>query len=203
MTALTLLVIAGAARWAPRDGRADRLLIRLLLGALGLLSLVVVASALYRMNVYADAYGATRLRLLVAACELWLGFVFLLVLATGIHLRATWLPRLVVGGAVLALLCLAAVNPDRLIADRNIDRYEDNGRLDIWYLSRLSADAVPEFDRLPAQLRECASGKIATDLAADPDDWRGANLGRARARAALTRNPAPAAAGDCTHRQPY
>ena len=47
--------------------------------ALCALTLVVVASALYRMHVYQDAYGFTRLRLLVDVFEGWLG---VLVLAT-------------------------------------------------------------------------------------------------------------------------
>jgi hypothetical protein len=197
VSALTLLVIAAATRWAPRDKSGDRLLIRLLLGTLALLSLVVVGSALFRMNVYTEAYGATRLRLLVATCELWLGLLFVLVLIAGVRLRAAWLPRLVLGAAVLALLGLAAANPDRLIADRNIDRYADTGRLDVRYLSGLSPDAVPALDRLPDRLRGCALADIADELETEPDDWRRANLGRTRARAVLAAHPLPAGAQDC------
>lgn len=59
----------------------------------------------------------------MSAAELWLGLLFVLVLAAGFRLHAAWLPRLVVASAVLALLGLAGLNPDRFIADRNIDRY--------------------------------------------------------------------------------
>ncbi|WP_308220982.1 DUF4173 domain-containing protein, partial [Micromonospora phytophila] len=195
VSALTLLVIAGAARWAPRGTRADRLLIRLLLGTLTLLSLVVVASALYRMNVYADAYGATRLRLVVATVELWLGLLFVLVGVAAIRLRARWLPRLVLGTAVLALLGLAGADPDRLIAERNVDRYQQSGRLDVGYVAGLSADAVPALDRLPEPLRSCALRDIAAEL---PDDGvRTANLGRSRARGLLDADAAEVGARDC------
>ncbi|MFI6758114.1 DUF4153 domain-containing protein [Micromonospora sp. NPDC050417] len=189
VTVLTLMVIGGAVRWAPRETVAERLLIRVLLGALTLFSLVVVASALYRMNVYTQVYGATRLRLLVAACELWLGAVFLLVLVAGVRLRASWLPRLVVGAAVLALLGLAVANPDRLIAERNVDRFLATDRLDLEYLSRLSADAVPALDRLPDPWRDCALREIAQDLTDHPDDWRSANLGRSAAWELLRADP--------------
>jgi len=189
VTALTLLVLAATVRWAPRDTRADRALIRTLLGALAVLSLVVVASALYRMNVYEGAYGFTRLRILVSACELWLGLVFALVLAAGVRLRATWLPRLVVGSAVLALLGLAAINPDRVIAERNVDRYLTRSGLDVAYLARLSADAAPALNRLPPALRDCALAQIADDLARHPDGWREANLGRTSARRVLAADP--------------
>ncbi|MFG3639637.1 DUF4153 domain-containing protein [Micromonospora sp. NPDC047762] len=187
VTALTLLVIAVAARRASQATRADRLLVRVLLGTLTALSLVIVASALYRMQVYADAYGATRLRLVVATMELWLGLLFLLVGVAVVRLRAEWLPRLVIGTAVLALLGLALVNPDRLIADRNVDRYLETGRLDVGYVSGLSADAVPALARLPDPMRICALTQIAAE---QPRDGLWAtNLGRLRARAELDTIP--------------
>ncbi|MCI4063297.1 DUF4173 domain-containing protein [Micromonospora sp. R77] len=192
VSALTLLVIAGALRWAPRRTGTDRVLIRVLIGGLTVLSLVVVASALYRMWVYTDAYGATRLRLVVATAELWLGLLFVLVGVATIRLRGDWLPRLALGTAVVALLGLAVVNPDRSVADWNVDRYRRTERLDVAYLSQLSADAVPALDRLPEPMRSCALRDIAGQLPAD--GWRSGNLGRARARALLRSDPVTA---DC------
>jgi FtsH-binding integral membrane protein len=189
VSGLTLLVIAGAARRAPRDTSAQRTLLRVLLGVLCLFSLVVVASALFRMNVYADAYGATRLRLLVAASEVWLGLVFVLVMAAGVRLRAPGLPRLVIGLGVLALLGLAVADPDRMIADRNIDRYQRTGRLDLAYLADLSPDAAPAFARLPGPQRRCALAGNAEALH-EPVDWRSFNLSRRSARALTEADPA-------------
>ena len=116
--------------------------------AITVLTLIIVASSLHRMDVYADTYGLTRLRVLVALCELWLGAVFVLILIAGIRLTGLWLPRAVVAAGVLALLSLAGANPDRLIADRNIARYEQTNCIDTYYLSTLSADAVPALHRL-------------------------------------------------------
>jgi hypothetical protein len=95
----------------------------------------------------------------------------------------------VVAAAVLALLGLAGANPDRLIADRNVTRYQQIDRIDTAYLSGLSADAVPALDRLTGAKRDCVLGPIALDLEADPDDWRGWNLGRHQARDLLIHNP--------------
>ncbi|MEU5933024.1 DUF4173 domain-containing protein [Micromonospora sp. NPDC047187] len=195
VTALTLLVIAIAARRAPKATPGDRLLVRVLLGTLAALSLVIVASALYRMQVYADAYGATRLRLVVSAVELWLGLLFILVGVAVVRLRAEWLPRLVVGTAALALLGLALLNPDRLIAERNVDRYLETRRLDVGYLSGLSADAVPALDRLPEPMRSCALGEIAAEL--PRDGFWAANLGRERARRVLDTTRVSAGVTDC------
>jgi len=181
VTGLTLAVLAGAARWAPRTTRTDRILVRAVLGTLAALTLVIVASALHRMDLYADTYGLTRLRVLVALCELWLGVVFLLILVAGIRLRANWLPRAAVAAGVLALLGLAVANPDGLIADRNVTRYEQTQRVDLSYLANLSADAVPALQRLPPDRRECVLTAIADDLRQDPDDWRAWNYGREHA----------------------
>ena len=45
------------------------------------MTIVVVVSALHRMALYEEAYGFTRLRLLVSVFEGWLGSVVLLVMA--------------------------------------------------------------------------------------------------------------------------
>ena len=68
-TVLTLLVVAAAVRRAPRQSTADRVWLRVLLGLLCAFTLVVVGSALYRIHVYEEAYGFTRLRVLVSVFE--------------------------------------------------------------------------------------------------------------------------------------
>jgi len=180
-TALTLLVIWAAARKAPRATPADRAWLRASLGLLCLQTLLVVASALHRMHVYQEAYGFTQLRLLVDVFEGWLGLLVLAALASGISLRAAWLPRFALLSGIVALLALTAVNPDAWIAERNLDRYAETGRVDWNYLHRLSDDAVPAFVELPDDLERCALlGRKAAS-----DDWLEWNRGRARAAEAL------------------
>jgi hypothetical protein len=197
VTGLTLAVVGGAARWAPRRTRADRVLLRGLLGPLAVLTLVIVASALHRMATYQEAYGFTRLRVLVYACELWLGLVFVAVLAAGVRLGGAWLAEAMAAAAAAALIGLAVLNPDRFIADRNVDRFERGGDLDVAYLAELSADATPALDRLPTELRVCVLREIAADLAARPDGWRDFNASRAAARRLLASAPADPAVGRC------
>jgi signal transduction histidine kinase len=181
-TALTLLVIWAAARKAPRDMPSDRAWLRASLGLLCLQTLVVVASALHRMHIYQEAYGFTQLRLLVDVFEGWLGLLIVAVLASGVALRAPWFPRFALLSGAVALLGLAAVNPDAWIAERNIDRYAETGRVDWAYLHGLSDDAVPAFAGLPDDLEHCAL--VGREAASD--DWLEWNLGRARAAEALT-----------------
>lgn len=188
VTVLALAVLAIAGRWAPRTTAAERAWVRALLGTLAVLSLVIVTSAVYRMSLYMQAYGFTRLRVLVITAELALGLVFILVLAAGVRLRGPWLPQAVVAIGVVMLLGLAILNPDRFVADRDIDRYQHGARLDIPYLRHLSTDAVPALYRLPEGPRNCVLPDVRRRLG-NSDGWQAWNLGRAQARRAIDAEP--------------
>ena len=152
--ALTLVVIAAAARWATVS--------RLLVGALCVLTLVVLASALTRLDLYMQAYGFTRLRLTAEAVILWLGALFALLLIAG---GRRWLPRATVALTAVAMLALAISNPDRRIATQNL---KHRGPVDERVLRELSADAAPV---LPCRLRH----------EIEPDGVLAFNLGRSQA----------------------
>lgn len=183
-TLLTLAVIALATRWAPRSTAGDRTLVRAVLGTLCVLTLVVVASALRRMDLYVDAYGLTRLRVSVAAMELWLGLVIVLIMMAGAY-GVKWLPRAIAASAAAAVLAFGLASPDGLVAERNVQRYERTGKIDIDYLQELSADAVPALDGLPEPLRTCALEEIARDLEERDDSWYDTSWGEHRARGIL------------------
>jgi hypothetical protein len=156
--ALTLAVIA----LARRDSRP----LTLLLGLLCALTLVVLASALKRLELYEEAFGFTRLRLLAHAGILWLGALFVLIVA--LH-RTGWLPRATVAMSAAAALAFALSNPDGRIAAHNLERHS----VDVFYLRELSADAAPALAR---------GGRARLADAPPPDGVLSWNLGRARAR---------------------
>lgn len=192
VTLLTLLVIGCAARWAPKETGRERTLLRSLLGALVVLSMVIVASAVYRMWLYMDALGWTRERLFFGAVEIYLGFMFLLVIVAGIKLRARWFPRAVIASFAIMLLGLAAINPERYIAEQNINRFEvmkdEPGYLktfDLGYLQFLTSDAIGELMRLDEPYRSCALLRIQDDLENTPEEWYSWNLSRQHALAVI------------------
>ncbi|MFE1286763.1 DUF4153 domain-containing protein [Streptomyces sp. NPDC058751] len=194
VTLLTLLVVVFALRWAPRDGAGDRKLVRGVLGTLCALTLVVVASAVRRMDMYVEAYGLTRLRISVLAGELWLGLVIVLIMAAGVW-GARWLPRAVAAGAAAGVLAFGLMSPDGLIAERNVQRYEDTGEFDLLYARGLSADAVPALDKLKEPMRSCVLRSIADELGQDDAPWYATSWGEVRARDVLRDHP-PAASVD-------
>ncbi len=188
VTVLTLVVIGVATRFAATGTAADRRWLRGLLGGLAGLTLVIVASALSRMWAYQQAYGFTALRLLVFSCEVWLAAVYLMVIGAGVKLRAAWLPRSMVATGIATLLVLAALNPDRFIAEHNVERFQATGKIDLPYLATLSVDAVPAFDPLGPAVRDCLLVRMKSDLA-DTRDWYAWNLSRERARPLLDAVP--------------
>ncbi len=172
-TALTLVVVAVAARRAP-----DRTTARVALGVLCVGTLGVVASALRRMDLYVDSYGLTRLRLLVGVAEVVLGLIVVLVLAAGVRWNARWLPAVVVQVVAVAMLALALANPDAQIVRFNAAAASTTP-VDVAYLQGLSADAVPAIDQLDEPLRSCVLSEADTAPTwGGPLAW---NLGRARA----------------------
>jgi signal transduction histidine kinase len=197
-TAFTVLVMALTLRVASRESTRDRLVVRILLGLLGVFTLAVVASALYRMSLYQDAFGYTVLRVFVDGFELWLGLVVLMLLAAVMRLSWRWVPRAVLVSGAVFTLGFAAMNPDAWVAGQNIDRFEATGKVDTLYLSSLSADATPVIaERLPREMAACvitppADVEVFGGKASD-DDVLGWNLGRSRAVDALASlGPAPA-----------
>jgi hypothetical protein len=185
VTVLALGVVLLASRYAPAPTRTDRIWKRTLLAALAVCTLVIVLSAVRRMWLYQEAYGFTTLRLVVLTCELWLGVCFLLVLVAVLRLRARPLVREMAAAGVVALLALAALNPDGFVAAYDVDRYAATGQLDTLYLGTLSADAVPALDRLPQPQRCEVLPSIAAGLPAQEESWTSWNASRATAREIL------------------
>ncbi|GGL05379.1 hypothetical protein Sme01_63710 [Sphaerisporangium melleum] len=184
LVALAIAVVAPSGR--------ERALMAALLGVLCALTLVILASALHRLDLYIDAYGLSRLRAAVGATIWWLAAVFALVLAAGglrlARRSAAWLPRTVVLVTGLSILAFAVWNPDLRVAESQLG-VRGSLRVDVGYLLDLSADAVPAIDRMPA--RDCLLSGMPSvrRLAGGPDGWSGWNLARRHARDLLAARP--------------
>jgi hypothetical protein len=189
--ALTIAVVGGALRWARTETRAERLALRVLLGALAALTLVVLASAAHRLDLYQDAFGATRPRLFAAATIVLVGAILALLIAAVASDRFGWLPRACVLATGVALLGFTLIDPDRRIAERNVERFEETGDIDLPVLRMLSADAVPALAELPPRWRAEVLQAQRRELEQDDGGWGGLNLSRERARDELARTPIP------------
>jgi two-component system sensor histidine kinase BaeS len=150
-----------------------------------------MASALYRMRLYQEAYGLTHLRFLTTAFIIWLAMIFVLFSATVLRGAPRWFTAGAVTAALAAVFLLAVVNPDARIVEANVQRARGGAEFDAGYLRELSADAVPAIVAALPSLPE--SGRCATAhwlvtrwgeeaRAARPGDWRTWNYSRTNAR---------------------
>ncbi|MEV0582046.1 DUF4153 domain-containing protein [Nonomuraea sp. NPDC050310] len=186
---IVLAIVTVASVVVRARGRA-RLVLAAELGTLCALTLVILFSALHRMDLYTEAYGLSRLRISVQAAIWWLAAIFALVLIAGAVRLAgrgtVWLPRTVVLVSALGLVGFAAVDPEARVAESQVARGVD--RVDYGYLRDLGADAVPALDRLPEPQRSCLLREIATGVRKAPE-WNSWNLARVRAHDVLVKRP--------------
>jgi hypothetical protein len=204
-TMLMLAVVAVTLRKASTETAADRTWLRVMLGALGVLTLGVVAAAMWRMHLYQEAFGFTSLRLFVDGFELWLGLIVVMVLVSLVGLSTRWVGRAAVLSAAVLMIGLSVLNPDAWVAEHNIERFESSGRIDAAYLTTLSDDAVPVIaaSSLPEDIKACVLhvepyADPAVVAVRDDDDWLELNLGRERAADARESVPPPADPESCT-----
>jgi signal transduction histidine kinase len=188
-----VLGIVAVAGGLLKTERRERWVLACLLGVLCGLTMVVLASALHRMNLYTDAYGLSRLRISVQATVWWLGTVFALVLLAGAARLAGrgsgWLPRTIVLVTGLGLGAFAVVNPDLQVAYTQVE-VRGVTNMDSDYLGDLGAEAVPALDRLPEPQRSCVLADVVSANGLNrPDPWNGWNLARAQARDLLAERP--------------
>jgi hypothetical protein len=207
---LTLLVVAAAARYGPAGDRATRVLV----GALCLLTIVVLISALRKLGLYETAFGSTRLRLVAHDWLLYLGALLVLLIALGATSRTALLPRAVVALSAVAAIAFVASNPDARVSQRNVERLAQTGQLDTVYLTSLSADAVPGLADMPPAIGACAALELGAWLgeAENEQGTLGYNLARrqgwdqlAKLRAAtfyLTKQASDRATPDCARATP-
>lgn len=170
------------------------------------LTVVVLASAALRLQLYQEAYGWTELRIYVAVSILALAVTLAalaIFLATD---RTGWLGHAM---AVIGLASLVGLNlmvPSEFVAQRNVDRMIDPrlvppdgfAGLDTDYLRMLPDDAIPTLvdalPRLPPLEAAIVRGILLdrrTELATDPSVASPAawNLGRELAKAKLSTLP--------------
>ncbi len=189
-TTTLVLPVLLAAEWAldKQDVKNVRRF-RVLAVVLLLLVALIMDSALTRMLLYVDAYGLTADRLYATVFMGWIGLMLIWFAVTTLFGDGR---RFMIGAVVSGLAILAGlnvVNPDRLIAGVNIERAESGREVDVAYLARLSADAVPHIVARLSQLRDFDACDFL--LRADArwsghgGDWRSWNLARSRAIRAL------------------
>ena len=117
--ALAVLLTIDSFTGSPSDRSRRRLV--LLSEVVIALTLVVVVSALRRLDLYENAYGLTMLRLYAAVFVGWIG-VSLVLLGAWVAKGGDrgWFPAAAVAAGLVAVLALNVVNPEAVVVRRNV-----------------------------------------------------------------------------------
>ncbi len=113
-----------------------------------LFTFIILLSATYRMYLYESAYGYTFLRLLVY-CSLFTEAILLIPTILYIMDKKINLPSTYFAIILTVYICMNFANFDYVIAKRNVDRYMETGKLDMFYLETATGtDAVQQINRI-------------------------------------------------------
>lgn len=166
--------------WLVTKERGFRLF-RVLAAVQVALVFVIAASALYRMQLYRDEFGLTRLRFFTTAFMIWLAALLIWFVCTVLTGRRH---RFAIGAfatGMTVVIALHAINPDRIIVETNVERARAGRRsFDAIYARRLSDDAMPAIVK--------NADVVGPDLLrrfvrrTRPTGWRTWNVSRTNAR---------------------
>jgi len=142
VTMINLIILLSNINLKKDGGNGINLAMKVLNTLLVACTAVMLISAHYRMLMYEEAYGYTYLRILTH-----LFMAFILVLLT-IAMVKVWnekiaLLKAYIITALIAYVVVNYMNIDVIIARNNLNRYQATHKVDAYYLTSLSYDAVP------------------------------------------------------------
>jgi hypothetical protein len=166
-----------------------RRLTQIMLTILVLASAVLLTSAFMRMGLYEEAYGFTFTRVLVHSFMIFLVVIFTYTLVK------IWVEKLLLFHfyfitSLLYYTAITVINLDTIVVKQNIARYETSGKIDVFYLSKMSSTGVLglidlyEKDKNIPDLKRVLQERKNEALIEDAP-WQSYNLKRAQASTEL------------------
>lgn len=157
----------------------NRVMLYVLLACSG----VMLYSGYQRLLLYEEMYGYTYTRFLVHAFMIFLG---LLLIIAGCRIRWKQIPLakcyIVLG--LCAYVLMNYIGMDQIIAEKNIQRYRETGRIDAVYLSNLSVEATPkliDFSKEYPAMRGYLQERYDVMTSRGQEGWQSFNLSQYRA----------------------
>ncbi len=151
-----------------------------------LLTLIIIISSAFRMHMYESAYGYTELRLFVYV-SLITEIILLIPTAAYILTSKTNIFKHYMIILVTVYTMLALTPLDYIIANNNINRYYDKGKIDIEYLENYSCDNVPLLIELhdktdEKELKDNIANYLQSNEFCNVKDFREYNISRVKAK---------------------
>lgn len=143
---------------------AERGRLRWLAVLMSACTLAMVLAAIIKLDLYADVFGLTMLRLYTTVFAVWLGIALMIAILALFRLDREWVVLAVASTALIGVFGMNLVNPERVVAEHNLHETIDSDEFDIGYLVSLSDDAVPtivaEIDNLSESDRAVAIARL-------------------------------------------
>lgn len=194
-----------------REGSRPSRMVRAMMHLWIAQNILLVFSAILRLDIYVDAYSLTRLRF---AAFVWMGLVAFglatILVRVALERSNRWLVRTNLAAVFLAIYACGVADVNKAIADYNVAHAQEidgSGMpLDPTYLCSLGPSALPAIHRFIEsrqyglqsagwhRLQGCV-GRIERRLAQTAGDWRAFTFRQHRLRSAISNlyNPANAA----------
>ena len=190
VAAISLLLLLGVEKYVVKKEATHFREFKILGTALVIQVGLIMASAFRRLSLYEQAYGFTVLRLYSHVFIIFLAVVFSFLLYK-IHKNQE--EKNFAYHVFLSLIFFLAVmnflNPEAFVARRNLERFYQTGDLDVFYLSSLSSDVLPQtikvLDIADEKLRKSFACQLYERIQeknfSSFSSWQAFNLSRARA----------------------
>ncbi len=150
---------------------------------------VIMKSAFTRLLLYEDAYGFTTLRYISHIFIIFLTVIFALLIYKVLkNEKESNFSLGVFLCSILFLVGMNILNPDAFIAQRNIERFNDGKKIDVYYLTTLSDDALPVTIKMLNVSDESIKGEFAYYMywrvqgRDSSSNWQSFNISRNRAQ---------------------
>jgi hypothetical protein len=194
---ITLALVLVLEYVTDRHTKRARIIFLVGAGLMTLMTIVILGSAYFRMQLYEMAYGFTILRVYPHTFMIWLAVLFAYFLIFLLLNKTRYMATGVVAVSLGFIITMNLLNPDAFIVRQNIARYEAGEELDVTYLGTLSADAVPELVPLLYEYDGAFIGEVAPwlhfhlnqiDARAERAGWPSYHVSYARAQRVLEPN---------------
>lgn len=186
---ISFFLLLGLDKYIKREKGNDLRIFKILSSLLVIEVVVIMISAFTRLLLYEDAYGFTTLRLYSHVFIIFLTIIFALliykVLKNG---KESNFSLAVFLSVILFLAGMNILNPDVFIAQRNIERFNDGKKIDVYYLTTLSDDALPVTIKMLNVSDESIKGEFAYYMywrmqgRDSSNNWQSFNISRNRAQ---------------------
>ena len=186
---ISFFLLLGLDKYIKREKGNDLRIFKILSSLLVIEVVVIMISAFTRLLLYEDAYGFTTLRLYSHVFIIFLTITFALLIYKVLkNEKESNFSLGVFLSAILFLVSMNILNPDAFIAQRNRERFNDGKKIDVYYLTTLSDDALPVTIKMLNVSDESIKGEFAYYMywrvqgRDSSNNWQSFNISRNRAQ---------------------